>query len=184
MIITVNAFEDTQANQHEYLEIYDLCIAFEQAYNNMSFHGSVSFKDIDGWGTAVSPEQVHQAVNLINKIKTIKKDKQLLLSCSQEELHTIKTELIGALQKIELLKKPLLDRYTVVLAQRNESVYKKWMKILLKLTINGFAIGYLRQENPLIFPLAIVQIYYLFGFGKATFNVLNDLADKVLQKIW
>jgi hypothetical protein len=180
---TNNAFHSHKSIEREYLTVYDLCIAFEHAFNNMSFHGSVSFNDIDGWGTAVSPKQVHQAVELIKKIKAIKQDKQLLLLRSEEELQEIKTELITALQEIELLKKPLFDRYMVLSAQRNESIYKKWVKVVFKLFINGIGLGYLSENNPLRIPLLLIQIYYLFGFGKATFNVLNDLADKALQKI-
>jgi hypothetical protein len=183
-MISLNAFQDAQINHREYLEIYDLCIALEQAYTNLTFHGSVHFKDTGGWSNAISAKQVHQAVYLIKKIKTFKENKQLLLSCSQQELQEIKTELITALQEVELLKKDAFDKQVVLSASRSKSVYKEWVKAVLKLIFNRFALEYVREENPVHLPLAIIQIYYLFNFGKNTLNVLNDLADKALQKIW
>jgi hypothetical protein len=184
LMTSLNAFQDEQINHHEYLEIYDLCIAFEQAYNNLTFHGSVHFNDTGSWSNAVSAEQVHQAVYLIKKIKTFKEHKQVLLSCSPQELQEIKTELIAALQAVELLKKDAFDKQAILSVSRSKSVYKEWVKVILKLIINQCALGYFSQDNPVRIPLAIIQIYYLFSFGKHTLTVLNDLAEKALQKIW
>lgn len=186
IITGAHSFQDERPLEPEWLSVYELCLEFEQAYNNIAFQGLISFsKDNNSHRTttvAVSPAQIHEAVSLIKEIKSIKKNKNALLHISQEKLQEIKVKLITALQEIELLKKSAFNAKNTPLIVHKESVYKLLVKALFKVMLTGVILN--NSPDYIAMPLSIVQIYFLFGFGKASFNALCDVTEKVFNKIW
>lgn len=136
----------------EYLETYALCLKFEKGLDNLPFFKKIFPLKSD---------------SLIAGIKVIMKDKQILFNCSLEELQEIKAKLTLALAELELLEK-------------KDSMYRKWTKLVLKLFIINFASRYVSNNNTIFStPLRLLNIYYSVGLSITTFNILNDLIEKI-----